>query len=106
MKIVAKNNKETISVDEITESHTIVGKWRDVPVIITGLAFDRGKYKVTVVNNGGITRSNGYISNDPVEGFSSAKTLTEFLTECLSKDRVELHAFANYRDALQWLLDN
>ena len=98
--ILKKENKDVILTSEITSSHIVVGlriNLNNYPVILTKENYDTENYKLTLFNVG-FTRNNGYGS------FESIQELVEYYLE--SGWRLEVFHEKDWKQALQWLIDN
>lgn len=101
MKIVRQIQKTQLLPGDVTENHIVVASVGidKEPAIITRDKFDAGLYKLRTLKDC-FTEGNSYSDTE-------ADSLEHCVVKCFKKlKKVELEAFTDWRDALQWLLDN
>lgn len=102
MKIVTGKCKDEIKLEDVTRNHIIVGKMDGNPVIMQATEFDGDFFRFFPLNRM-FTMANSY-KTTTTAGFINA-ILWATRPE-LHDGKNELHAFMDWKDAFQWLLDN
>ena len=96
--ILKKEDKDVILTNKITNSHIVVGiDLHKHPVILTNKDYGTKDYKFTLFSSG-FTRNNGYGK------FESIKEIVEYYMN--SDWKLEVFHEKNWKQALQWLIDN
>lgn len=100
MKIVKDKEKvDVCRVSDINERHIIVGILYGEPCIVTK-DFNTNRYSFHTLGER-FTAGDGYSGY----GFKE-KSLRELVNTYLGDRENKIEAFSNWREALQWLLDN
>lgn len=101
MKIIIKEEEEeVINVNKINQNHIIVGFIDNNPVILAATYYMSGKYCFKILNKN-FTKGNSY-----TKGFGINVGYNSISDAIKTYDNGIFEAFTNWREALQWLLDN